>query len=255
MNNDNTLNAGISGIRIITPDETPSTNNYATTLLAANEAGEGCVVWTFRQTRGRGYGKNVWESEPGMNLTFSLVLEPSFLPAARQFLLSQVVSLGVAGFLREHTGDISVKWPNDIYAVNRKIGGILIENTVMGDHLQWTVAGIGLNVNQSSFPAHLPHAVSLKMLTGREVDLRESLHSLLEHILTWYQMLRTRQYRQIRESYLNGMYGRGRSLTYRSGERRFTAEVEGVDDYGQLLLKDRAGVITTWPFKGVELLL
>jgi BirA family biotin operon repressor/biotin-[acetyl-CoA-carboxylase] ligase len=93
------------------------------------------------------------------------------------------------------------------------------------------------------------------MLTGREVDLRESLHSLLEHILTWYQMLRTRQYRQIRESYLNGMYGRGRSLTYRSGERRFTAEVEGVDDYGQLLLKDRAGVITTWPFKGVELLL
>lgn len=257
-------------LRILSLDATPSTNNYATALLAAHEAGEGTLVLTFRQTQGRGHGKNVWESEEGRNLTFSLVLEPHFLEASRQFLLSQVVSLGLAHYLAGQMEDkgelqphpslsgekknlVAIKWPNDIYIGLRKIAGILIENSVMGQHLRWSVAGIGLNINQNTFPSHLPRAISLKMVTGREYDLQECLKELTRHIYVWYEKLRKGKYREINEKYLSLLLGREANLTYRTGDRSFQARVEGVDPFGQLLLRTDQGEVTSWPFKSVEL--
>lgn len=306
MATETTRNAGNTRLRIIYLDQTPSTNNYATALLAVREAEEGCLVWTQRQTRGRGYGQNVWESEAGKNLTFSLILEPRFLEASRQFQLSQVISLGLADFLAGKTGQevccdpdvpevrhslnpgesrsnhvggearhtpasgegqdapegrelrpqfanrVTIKWPNDIYAGNRKIAGILIENSVMGDHLRWTVAGVGLNVNQESFPSHLPQAVSLRMLTGREYDLKECLTELANAILVWYDRLALGDVGAIGDRYLALMLGREEYRTYRQGDRLFRAVVEGVDEFGQLRLRDERGHTTVWPFKSIE---
>ena len=123
----------LKGHHLIFQDEVLSTNNYATRLLASEKVEEGTVVLTFRQLKGRGHGKNVWESEDFKNLTFSLVLFPDFLPANMQFLLSQVVSLGLYDFLSGKTGNVAIKWPNDLLIHEKKVAGILIENSQRND--------------------------------------------------------------------------------------------------------------------------
>lgn len=260
------------GLRIIHPFETPSTNNYATDLITAGNAEEGCLILTYRQTNGRGHGKNRWETEEGKNLTFSLILEPRFLKAADQFILSKVISLALAGFLDEKVkkqpfnasssgitspkpeNQIEIKWPNDILAGNRKIAGILIENRIMGSFLQWSVAGIGLNINQSSFPEYLSQATSLRLVTDCCYDLRECLEELTKHIFCRYEELREGNHRKIHEQYLERLFGKEYFYTYRMGSSHFDARVEGVDQYGRLKLRDKSGRLTVWPFKGVELL-
>jgi BirA family transcriptional regulator, biotin operon repressor / biotin---[acetyl-CoA-carboxylase] ligase len=240
-------------MNIVHIDKVDSTNNYAITALRGGEVPEGTVFLTFRQTQGRGQAINVWESEPFKNLTFSLVLHPGFMQASDQFLISRAVSLGIVHFLDPKAANVSVKWPNDILADNRKIAGVLLENSIIGNTLGWTVAGIGLNLNQESFKDYLPEAVSLKMITGLTYDAELCLDGLLSSIMIMYNRLKEGEYGTITDEYHQRLYGMGQILTFRASGRIFEATIAGTDEYGRLVLRDLNGEETVWPFKGVEM--
>ena len=173
---------------IIWRDTCPSTNSDPAVLDP--EAPHGLVVAAREQTAGRGQRGNTWESGPGLNLSFSIVLRPGDLHAVRQFCISEAVALAVAETVEEELRSngvddpVYVKWPNDIYVGDRKICGILIENTVTGTHIDKSVVGIGLNVNQREFHSDAPNPVSIIQLTARETPLQPLLDRLTARLLT-----------------------------------------------------------------------
>ena len=154
-----------------------STNSYLQNLLDKGEDVADNVVVTDFQTSGKGQGKNVWQSEDGKNLLFSIALDMSFLKAEDQFLLTQMVSVAMINVLKNYLPEenLFIKWPNDIYFNNKKIAGILIKNEIKGMMLGTSIIGIGLNVNQTSFDESLPNPISMKMITGKDYDLEEIL--------------------------------------------------------------------------------
>lgn len=239
-------------MQLIHLDETPSTNNYATGLMQTEPLEEGTVVLTFRQTHGRGQLANHWESEDDSNLTFSIVLRPGFLHAGDQFLISQVISLGLADFLTTETGDVRIKWPNDILIGKAKVAGILIEHSVMGHFIDWTVAGIGLNLNQKKFGNYVPAAISLSMATSKTYPPMEILDRLLDSIQSRYDSLKTGKMETIRNDYLAYLYRFNEWSTFSAGEENFEAKITGTDSYGRLLLCDKGGNCTAWSFKTIR---
>ena len=162
-------------------NETNSTNNYLQALCARQQTEEFTTVVADFQTSGRGQRGNSWESAPGMNLTFSTVLYPSALKAREQFTLSMLIALSVYDTLSTYAEGFSIKWPNDILAENKKIGGILIENTFKNSSEVQSIIGIGLNVNQSQFE-NLPQASSLFLLENKIFDRETMLISIVNQL-------------------------------------------------------------------------
>ena len=147
-------------------DETTSTNDEARDAKYRH----GDIVWAERQTAGRGQRGHTWTSPEGENLTFSMVLEPRFLPVGEQFLLSEAVTLALTDTFAAYGIDTRIKWTNDIYVGDRKLVGILIEHNHAGASLSRTIAGIGINVNQTAFDPALPNPVSLAQAGGRKFN-------------------------------------------------------------------------------------
>ena len=154
--------------QIIKLEETESTNTYLKNILAESSIGEFTVVSTNFQTKGRGQMGNSWISNRGENLLFSMLIYPHTIKANEQFVISQVVSVALANVLRRYVCDIKIKWPNDIYWKDNKIAGILIENSLLGHHIERSIIGIGLNINQNTFPNFLVNPISLQMITGHK---------------------------------------------------------------------------------------
>lgn len=170
-------------------DSTESTNTWLRERLLQGEEpalSHGFVVWCREQTAGRGQRGNSWEATPGLNLTMSMLLSPEGVEAAAQFKISEAVALGVAEaidpILKPFGLEAEVKWPNDIYVGDRKIAGILIENSLSGRMVARSIAGIGLNVNQREFFSDAPNPVSLNQLTGGEYPLHPLLDSIRRNI-------------------------------------------------------------------------
>ena len=218
-----------------------STNSYAASLLKSEQVKEATVVWSQEQTSGKGQGDNRWESEPGKNLTFSWILFPHFLPPDRQFLLNKMISLGVSDFLikLQIPLPVSIKWPNDIYLENKKVGGILINNTICGDRLATAVVGIGLNVNQMHFSNDTPNAVSVRQVTGNKTDLKSGLRELVNNLNLRYAQLRSGAYESLETDYLDRLLGYQQWRTFRAKNHEFEGKVQGVDEYGRLIVLTR----------------
>ena len=140
------------------------------------------VVVADNQTEGRGCGTNRWESERGQNLLFSLMIHPENLPANQQFQISMAISLAIIDALGQMVGDLSIKWPNDIYWRNGKLAGILIENTLKGNLIKDSIIGVGLNVNQRKFHSDAPNPVSLWQITGQETNREQLLKDILQRL-------------------------------------------------------------------------
>lgn len=163
-------------------------NSTNSELAGRPGAPGGFAIATREQTAGRGQRGNTWESEPGANLTFSLLLKPGIIDAAHQFELSMIVSLAITdtvdAIFAESGSPLKaeIKWPNDIYVANKKICGILIENTLTGRNIERAIAGIGLNVNQTRFVSDAPNPASLRQFTGREYELAPLLERLCSAI-------------------------------------------------------------------------
>lgn len=162
---------GDAGFGIHYFKETESTNDLAHEKRFRHKD----LIITDSQTKGRGQRGSYWESKQGRNLTFSLVLEPRWLPAGSQFLLSEIISLAITDTLASYHINASVKWPNDIYVGDKKIAGILIENDIMGAYISRSIIGIGINVNQREFGKHIPNPTSMRLAAGKEFALQEVL--------------------------------------------------------------------------------
>ena len=166
-------------------EETTSTNDDARDAKYRH----GDIVWAERQTAGRGQRGHKWSSAEGLNLTFSLVLEPRFLPAGEQFLLNEAVALALTDTFAQFGIAARIKWTNDIYAGDKKLVGILIEHSYSGQTLARTIVGIGINVNQTEFDPALPNPVSMAMVAGRTFDRGEVLEAFRRQIGIRYAQL------------------------------------------------------------------
>lgn len=230
--------------KIIHIEETDSTNRW----LRNMEEDNSLVVWAEYQTMGRGCGTNSWESERGKNLTFSVLLHPEQLPANLQFRLSMQVSLALCEALGRHIGDLSIKWPNDIYWCNAKIAGILIENRLQGSIIIDSIVGIGLNVNQREFRSDAPNPISLWQICEHETDREQLLHDFLDALKGYLG-------RDVRSQYLSMLYRRKGFHPYTDSDGAFMAEIADVEDDGHLVLYDEEGRERRYAFKEVQFVL
>jgi BirA family transcriptional regulator, biotin operon repressor / biotin---[acetyl-CoA-carboxylase] ligase len=213
-----------------------STNDEAAGLLRSGEGHEGTVVITDYQTAGRGQRGNTWLAQAGENLTLSLILKPRFLSVQAQFSLNIAVSLGVYDFLETYlSDDVRIKWPNDIYAKDRKLGGILIENTLQNSHLESTIVGMGLNINQLAFEN--PQATSLRLLTQQAHDLEKLLPTLLEALEKNYLLLRNGHQAALKQRYLQRLYRYQEMYRFRKNEEEFEGMIVGVSATGLLAVQ------------------
>ena len=228
------------GKKLVFVPECHSTNSLALELSQKEDLPEGTVVITSNQKQGRGQQGNVWSSEPGKNLTFSLVLKPTFLAVKDQFSLNMVVSLAVRDFLQKYIQfKVFVKWPNDIMVDDHKVCGILIENQIQGAAFSSSVIGIGLNVNQRAF--YSKNASSMAMLTSKSFELQQLFEQLIEKLEARYLLLRKGFIAQIKDAYSSSLYGDKELRNFRTAEGAFEGEIAGVDDAGKLIIKTKNG--------------
>ncbi|HOW08565.1 MAG TPA: biotin--[acetyl-CoA-carboxylase] ligase [Bacteroidales bacterium] len=242
----------IIGSRFIFREETGSTNVDAASLAGAENTPEGAIVHAGFQLAGRGQKGNKWESERGKNLLFSIILYPTTVSPAEQFIISMVISLGISDYLKTIIDNVKIKWPNDIFAGNDKIAGILIENSISGDSIVSSVAGIGLNVNQNRFPDFVPKAVSLKMLTGKEYDLGECLTRLSVFLDKRYKQLLAGKNIKIKEEYISSLYRLNELNHFRSSGSEFKGRIISVNQSGCLMVETENGRIRDFAFREIE---
>ena len=245
----------IIGSNLIFYENLSSTNSVAALLLKDKEIEEGTVVYTDFQTAGRGQTGNRWESEPGKNLLFSVILCPSSIDPEDQFLLSMAVSLGICDFIDRYIPGSKIKWPNDIYFKDGKISGILIENSIMGENIESTVAGIGLNINQEMFAGHILNPVSLRLITGREYDRVICLKQLLTDLDVRYKQLLYGDRETLASEYIVRLYRYKEWCTYRSGDIIFTGRILNVTSSGRLQIGKKKGKVMEFSFKEIDFIL
>ena len=237
--------------RIIRIDETDSTNRWMKELIqlhpSENTQHEMVVVCDY-QTAGRGCGSNSWEAEPGKNLLMSVLMHPKKVSARTQFIITQIVSVALCRTIETVIGSehrVTIKWPNDIYVGDKKICGVLIENSIEGRRIKDCIIGIGLNVNQTEFKSDAPNPVSIAQLTGKEMDREEVLKLFLTNLS------KECENKNVHQDYLGRMYRRDGLYPFETEGTRFMARVIGVNDDGRLMLQDEDGIGHMFRFKEV----
>ncbi|MDB5025095.1 MAG: biotin--[acetyl-CoA-carboxylase] ligase [Mucilaginibacter sp.] len=189
------------------------------------------------QYAGRGQQQSRWHSQAGKNLTFSILLKPVFLPVWQQFDLTRAISLGIMNALEPLLGGkLKIKWPNDIYYADGKLGGILIENMVQGNQIKNSVIGIGLNINQDNFPLDVPNAVSLKQILHRDYDLKLILSEICKNIEAAYLNLKAGRFESVRKAYLERLYWLNEDKMFKARGQVFAGMIKEVKDNGLLVV-------------------
>ena len=251
---------------------THSTNTLLKELLAKGEWPEGeRYLYTAFQTAGRGQAGNGWESEEGKNLLCSILLPPRKDLFYLNVLVSVAVHKVIRSLLFERSGllslseAVSIKWPNDIYYGDKKIAGILIENAILGNEVKYSIAGIGLNVNQTTFLSSAPNPVSLKLISGKETDIDALMQALMAQI----EALEAMDEAQIWAYYREHLYRREGLWPFverevstaptmnaeKGAEGIFLAKIENVRTNGEIELRDQNGNLRTYHFKQVRYVL
>ena len=231
-------------------DSTGSTNNLLKELSVKEKLPEGYLVYTDFQTAGKGQPGNSWESENGKNLLFSILLYPHNIRVTEQFILSQITCLAIKKVLDKYSDEITVKWPNDIYWKDKKIGGILIENSLMRDKIDRCIVGIGLNVNQEKFTGNAPNPVSLKQITGKKTDREMILQDIHHQLIKLYL---NADIEKTQQEYHACLYRKDGFHPYidASSHELFFARIEQVNPDGKLVLITKKGEKRGYYFKEV----
>jgi len=241
---------------IVKLDAISSTNLILKEYIKEKKAKHQTVITAEYQTEGRGQMHTHWESEPSKNLLFSMFLVFDNYLIVDQFYLTCAVSLGIYKVLFDYgIKDLSVKWPNDIMAGDQKIAGILIENTLVQDHIKNAIVGVGLNVNQVSFSDYVPNAVSMKNLTGKEMNRENILEKLIDSIVFYLDKLTAGEYHFLKHAYEEVMYKKGKTIMFGNLEgKEFSARILGVSKQGKLLLEEDGIYLKLYDFKEVKFL-
>jgi len=217
-----------------------SSNDTARQLSQKADTVEGTVVICHAQTGGKGQRGNTWEAGAGKNLTLSVILRPKFLNVKQQFYLNMIASLAVKEVVNHFSpdSDVRVKWPNDVLCNQKKISGILIENSINRHALETAVVGLGLNVNQKEFAA--PKATSLALETRSEIELTLVYEQLMRTLENQYLRLKAGRFAEVKADYLKHLFGFGEVRKY-IGEFRFEGVIEDVTDEGRLVIRGPQG--------------
>jgi BirA family biotin operon repressor/biotin-[acetyl-CoA-carboxylase] ligase len=240
------------GKTLVELDTADSTNNYAKQLLANSKPIEGTVITAITQWAGKGQGGNKWLTEAGKNLTISIVLYPDFLEADKQFFLNMAVALGIKDFCEFVLNDeVKIKWPNDIYYLDKKLGGVLIENVINGNKIGSSIIGIGINVNQNSFDDLLPNPVSFKKILNKEFELSELREKLCSFVEKYYLQLKQQHFNFLDKAYTVALYRYQQTHEFKKGEHFFRGEINGVTKEGKLIMHSN-GKEHRYAFKEVE---
>jgi BirA family biotin operon repressor/biotin-[acetyl-CoA-carboxylase] ligase len=244
------------GQNLVSIKEVDSTNNFLKNLVSNSKPViEGTVIMAENQFAGRGQQNNGWHAEAGKNLTFSILLKPSFLPLADQFDLTRAVSLGVYDALLPLLGDkLKIKWPNDVYYADKKLGGMLIENMVQGGQIKNSIIGIGLNINQASYPPHLPHAISVKQILHTDYDLKILLADICRHIEAYYLNLKAGKTDALRKTYLSRLYWINELKQFKTPAGVFSGTIKLVKENGLLVVEDTNAQQLEYNLKEIEFL-
>lgn len=246
-------------IDIIWHNSIDSTNKEA--LRRSDELTDFTIIAAEYQSEGRGQKGTSWESAKGSNLTFSLLLKPEMIKADNQFIISQIAAVGVYEYLRSKGVEAKIKWPNDIYIGDKKIAGILIENSIEGDSLSESIVGIGFNLNQDKFESNAPNPISLKQITGETYDLKEEMEKLAFFLYDLYIPFKNFSWGSISEKistmYHRNLYRYEEVYKYEetpSGEK-FEGRIIGTDKNACLLIEKLDGTVVSYAFKEVKYIL
>lgn len=235
-------------MEIITLSSTSSTNDY---LLSLNTERELCVVTDY-QTAGKGMGENVWESEQGKNLLFSLLVHPSWLEIQKQYLMSMTHAISLWQALSKYVDNpelLTIKWPNDIYYKDSKLSGTRIDLNLQGFMMQDMVIGTGVNVNQMQFTGSAPNPVSMSQITGKTYAVADILHRILEAFEHNSTVLRGGGEEYIKKTYHEHLYRRKGTHLYRDKDGEFMAEIVEVAANGIITLRRVDGSLSVYEFK------
>ena len=219
-----------------------STNTYAKALLSKSKPLEGTAIIARAQTQGRGQIGNTWHTEPGKNLTVSIILYPVFLKAAEQAGLTQAVALAVKDTATKYLNEpVHIKWPNDIYCNNQKLAGILVENTISGQNLSDSVIGVGLNVNQTEF-GEMSLATSLLKLGGTELEVTDVAMQLFSNLEKRYLQLKNGNHKALKDEYTSNMFRLKEWHEFKTVDTNIQGKVLGVNAFGQLEMETSEGI-------------
>ena len=241
-------------------NEIDSTNRYLQQLCQEagnNKVEEFTTICADYQTAGKGQRGNSWEAAKGANLLFCFVCYPTFVPIRQQFVLSQLISLGIKETLDEYCSDISIKWPNDIYWKEKKICGILIENDLQGNSIGRCISGIGLNINQEVFLSDAPNPISLKQITGKHYQRETILEKVMQRIEQSYQKLKedSAYASELATRYAASLFRREGFHCYQDKDGLFNARLVRVEADGRFVLMDEANQERSYLFKEVQYVL
>ena len=252
----NTFSGLFIGQKFVLLPSVDSTNNYLKNELSKSAPlPSGTVILAEHQYAGRGQVNNIWFSEPGKNLTFSILLDPSFLSPDTQFLLNKAVSIAINESLTEIIGSgVKIKWPNDIYVNNSKLGGVLIENIIQGTKWKHAIVGIGININQTEFPDCVRNVTSLKNILGKEYDVNIIMSAICLSVERQFLLLRSSKAKLIHEEYLKRLYRLGETHLFRVNGEELQGKICDVGPSG-LMDVEFLGNRRTFGFKEIEFII
>lgn len=217
-----------------------STNLHAMNQIHAGLATHGEVFFAHMQVAGRGQRGKQWWSVSGQNIAMSVVFDTAKLNISERFRLIATVAMAVLDGLKNLApGEWSVKWPNDLYFGDRKAGGILIETIMQGGKWSYAVAGIGLNMNQHSFPGHLPNPISLRQITNRSYVCAYEARALCVFLDQRWGQLMEGKWPAILQDYNEYLYGKGKICRLKKETVTIPCLIQGVNAQGQLIAGEK----------------
>ncbi|WP_439132432.1 biotin--[acetyl-CoA-carboxylase] ligase [Polaribacter sp.] len=242
-------------MKIIKLNAIDSTSSFLKELSKQSTLQNYTVVVANTQTNGRGQQSNSWVSEPGKNLTMSVFVTNLNLPITNQKYLNFSISLAIFDLLSTlQINALTIKWPNDIMAVHQKICGILVENAIRNQKIQSSIIGIGLNVNQTNFPAFLKQVTSLKLLNNTVYDLDILMTALLHHLKKRIALLQSKAYHQLETDYLEVLYKKNSPTMFKDSQAHlFMGKIIGISASGNLLIELENETVKEFGIKEVSL--
>ncbi len=230
------------GHRIIHLESVDSTNNYVAKLKNEGKIGSGAVILSDIQTDGRGQRANKWQSNPFENLTFSFLLEPSFVNNISSITINHCVSLALLNFLATFKINARIKWPNDIYVDTRKIAGILIENSFKSGSINYSVIGIGININQTEF--NKITATSLREITGKSFNLKSVLFEIIYHLNLRLDAFTSTSSEKIKDHYDACLWKINEPVRFQFNDNLTRGIIRGTDEQGNILIEQTEELVT-----------
>ena len=208
------------------------------------------AVYTDFQTAGRGAGSNKWYSSRGLNILTSICFDTG-LAASDQFVFNLWFATSTRRFLAKYVPEVLIKWPNDMYIHDRKLAGDLTEHSVSGNCLDFTVAGIGIDVNEEVFPDWIPNPTSLFLETGHRYDIGTLMDEYLAVLRERRQLLNLDHSAKLREEYLSHLYRLNETHSYDISGQQITGIIRNIDRFGRLVLELPDGKREAFGFKEI----